>query len=275
MLLRLVFIGLLVSSPAAALAASKLAVLPLKATRLVPEVVEILDELLIGEIALHDSYEVIGASDINALLGLERMKEAMGCDDVACAAEIGGALGAEYLVAGSIGELGGEIILTLKLIAVGEQAAKGRVTLNAPRDEAVYRDTIKKAVAQLFGEKQAAASEVASTIVADLSSPMFKRFELAQLDRAVYLDFVASGLSYSAWARHYNEETESLALDLTKWTFTGTAALVLSVMLLTREPDESVGMRIGISMPMLLSAAAVWGLDLANVGDAPDPLPEL
>src|SRR5690349_3537294 len=71
----------------------KLAVIPLRTSRVDPTVAELLDELLVSELGRRSGVQVIGASDINALLGLEKMKEAVGCDDVACAAEIGGALG--------------------------------------------------------------------------------------------------------------------------------------------------------------------------------------
>jgi hypothetical protein len=274
----LVAMVVLVPGLALAQAPGKLAVMPLKATRLSPEVVGLLDELLIGEIAQRSPSQVIGASDINAMLGLEKMKEAVGCDDIACAAELGGALGVDHLVAGTIGELGGELLLNLKLIDVAHQTVQARASINSAAKESLYRQAIQNAVVQLFGGAPTQVLEGASpanTVVADLSSPMFKRFELAGLDRTTYLDYVASGLSYSTWAHRFNDDSESLALDVTKWTFTGTAALVLSVMLMTRGADESLGSRIAVSMPMVLSAGACWGLDLYDYGNAPDPLPDL
>src|SRR3954469_24747603 len=45
---------------------------------------------------------VIGKSDIEALLGLERMKDAVGCTDTSCLAEIGGALGVDEMVTGAV-----------------------------------------------------------------------------------------------------------------------------------------------------------------------------
>ena len=50
------------------------------------------------------------------MLGLDKMKQAVGCDDVSCAAEIGGALGINYMVAGTAGKLGSRIVFSLKLI---------------------------------------------------------------------------------------------------------------------------------------------------------------
>ena len=39
------------------------------------------------------------------------VKEQLGCDDVTCAAEIGGALGAEFLLAGRVAKLSNNLII--------------------------------------------------------------------------------------------------------------------------------------------------------------------
>jgi hypothetical protein len=46
--------------------------------------------------------KVITRNEINSMLGLERLKDSAGCSDVGCLAEIGGALGVERLVAGTL-----------------------------------------------------------------------------------------------------------------------------------------------------------------------------
>ena len=47
-------------------------------------------------------YEVLAPSDIQAMIGLERMKDLVGCEnDSSCLTELGGALGADLLIGGS------------------------------------------------------------------------------------------------------------------------------------------------------------------------------
>jgi hypothetical protein len=74
------------------------------------------DELVLVAAAANGRFEVIGPSDLEALLGLERLKDAVGCDDVSCFSELGGALGAEKLASLQVALLGDEWLVTSKLI---------------------------------------------------------------------------------------------------------------------------------------------------------------
>jgi hypothetical protein len=48
-------------------------------------------------------FEVVSGRDVQAMLGFERARELAGCDDLACFAEIGGALGAQRILVSSVG----------------------------------------------------------------------------------------------------------------------------------------------------------------------------
>lgn len=137
----------------------KLAVMPLAANRVSPDTAKILDELLINQVDSLGKYQVIGASDINAMLGLEKMKEALGCDAIACAAEIGGALGVDRLLAGSVSSLGGVLLVSLKLVNIQAQSVEGRSQIKADDDEKLYMGAVEQAVVELF---QAAAPKNAT-----------------------------------------------------------------------------------------------------------------
>ncbi|HET6344909.1 MAG TPA: hypothetical protein VFH51_08250, partial [Myxococcota bacterium] len=93
-----------------------LIIMPLKAQRLDPETVSILDTLLADAVARAVQLRAITPSDINAMLGLEKMRDVASCDTVSCAAELGGALGANFVMFGSASVLGGQMILSLSLI---------------------------------------------------------------------------------------------------------------------------------------------------------------
>lgn len=129
-----------------------IAVMPLVGNRVPETTVAILNELLIAEVDELTDHNVIGTSDINAMLGLEKMKEAVGCDDVACAAEIGGALGVRFLLAGSVSTLGGEIIVNLKLIDIAAQSVKSRGRETTPGDEMFFRYAVRNALLDLLGK---------------------------------------------------------------------------------------------------------------------------
>jgi TolB-like protein len=98
-------------------AGTKCAAMPLR-TKDVGEAAKMIsDELVLSELQ-QAGFQAIGPDDINSLLGFEKTKQAVGCDEASCAAELGAALGVGYLVAGSVTALEGSMVLTLKLIDV-------------------------------------------------------------------------------------------------------------------------------------------------------------
>jgi TolB-like protein len=129
---------------------SQIAVMPLTPKRIAPETVSILDDLLLAAVSKHTGYEVIGISDIEAMLGLEKLKDVLGCDDVTCAAEIGGSLGIDHLLAGSVSQLGDNVIINLKLINTAAQKVDGRGQAEVKADESLFSQAVKSAVTDLF-----------------------------------------------------------------------------------------------------------------------------
>lgn len=70
--------------------------------------------------ALRDrGFDVVSSTDIAAALGLERQKQLVGCTDSNCLAEIGGALGVDFMVLSQVGGLDNDTLLVLKLIDPG------------------------------------------------------------------------------------------------------------------------------------------------------------
>lgn len=161
---------LLAAAAPAAVAKPKVAVLSLTAKRVAPETVQILDTLLLTELGRHGFFEVISTADINTLLGYERMKEVAGCDDVTCAVEIGGALGAEFLLAGSVGKLGDEIIISLTLLDSQRQQVTSRAERTVKDDEREYASALREAVARLLGVSERPASTGSGTATLELTT---------------------------------------------------------------------------------------------------------
>jgi len=58
--------------------------------------------------------QVISSGEIKSMLGLEKTKLALGCEDDSCMSEIGGALGVDELISGKIGRVGRTIVIELR-----------------------------------------------------------------------------------------------------------------------------------------------------------------
>jgi TolB-like protein len=104
-----------------ALAAKKtrLAVLAIKAEGVEPSLASTVDETLTADLAKSGKYEVIGRSEIEAMAGYQGERMKLGCTgDNGCLAEIGGALGVDRLVFGSLGKVGSTYVLTTKLLEI-------------------------------------------------------------------------------------------------------------------------------------------------------------
>jgi len=99
-------------------------------------------------------YEVLAPSDIQAMIGLERMKDLVGCeDDTSCLTELGGALGADLLIGGNIAKLGDKYNLTLSLVDNNAAKSKARFQGSAGT-AAALTGTIQRGVAVIFGRKK-------------------------------------------------------------------------------------------------------------------------
>ena len=132
--------------------------MPLVTKTLQSKTTSVLDNLVVAVVDEIGRYRVIGANDINALMGLDKMKDAVGCSDVTCAAEIGGALGVQFLLSGTVDVLGDDLILTLTLLDTREATAVARRKSRVPNSERAYYDAIDALVKDVFGAPHAAAA---------------------------------------------------------------------------------------------------------------------
>ena len=86
-----------------------------------------LSDMLSNQIRSMGNYKVIGKSDIRSMLTMEEQRQRLStCSDQSCLAEIGGALGARWVVVGNVSLFGKTYLLNLKLIdVVGANVASG------------------------------------------------------------------------------------------------------------------------------------------------------
>jgi len=108
---------------------TKAAVIDLRAHGVKPELAKNLTELLSLELKKFDGLGVISRDEIKTMLRFERDKGVLTCKDATeCLVEIGGALGVDYLVTGSVGKLGAAYVVSLKLMDVHGAKVASRVS---------------------------------------------------------------------------------------------------------------------------------------------------
>ncbi len=141
----------------------KIATVPLAAKKIDVELVTILDDLVINRLDQLGRFQVVSTKDVEAMLGLEKMKDAIGCDSAQCAAAIGGALGVDLLLTGSAARLGNELILTLTLIDVRAAGVAARAQRRGQADESTYPALVDEVVADVMrkvgGDERAVSTD--------------------------------------------------------------------------------------------------------------------
>lgn len=111
---------------------------------------EILTEIVLTDLSKVDRLEILGESEVGSMLGFERRKALLGCNDAGCLAEIGGALGGDFLLMGTLGRFGKQLRLDLKLADVRKSQVLSRegATVDSTDDLAeAARSSIKALLA--------------------------------------------------------------------------------------------------------------------------------
>src|ERR1051325_1563887 len=108
-------------------------------------------ELLVVALSETGRLDVITKSDVKAILGHEAQARLLGCGEAACKGDLGGALGAGYLVSGSLSNLGGQLNLVLSLIDVAKATVARRVATPVAGESSLGQ-AAREAVQKLTGE---------------------------------------------------------------------------------------------------------------------------
>jgi hypothetical protein len=174
-MMKRAFAALLVAIALPALAAQrqKVAVLDVRAVQGVqPGTAQILTAIIAGDTA-SAGYDVLSQADIGALIGFERQKKMLGCgDDSSCLAEIGGALGAEYVISTQVGQIGSRFHLSLQLLDARKGTVVARVSTFSETTEDALAATAEKAVAQaLAAARERTGATAKPTSPSPTSSP--------------------------------------------------------------------------------------------------------
>jgi hypothetical protein len=118
------------------------------------EVAQTAGELAVVALSETGKFDVIARSDVKAMLGYEAQAQLLGCGEASCMMDLGGALGAAFLVSGSLGKLGDDLQIVLNLIDVNRKSVGRRVAQSASGESALPQ-ALREAVGKLTGEVMA------------------------------------------------------------------------------------------------------------------------
>lgn len=114
-----------------------------------PEVAGALTEAVTAEISRRGFFSPLSARDIEAITGAERQRQMIGCaeDSSECLQELAGAMGARFVVSGTLAKLGDAYQLTLQTLDTARAQPLGR-SVRIARDLEQLRSFLPFDVAQ-------------------------------------------------------------------------------------------------------------------------------
>lgn len=128
----------------------------------------VLEDLVATELARTGRFQVVGRSDLLALLGLEKQRQALGCAESACLAELGGAVGADLVLSGQAGQLGSQYRLSLVLVDARKAVAEARAARFTAATEDALAAVVPAVLAELVGAAPAPGARAAPVTAAGL-----------------------------------------------------------------------------------------------------------
>jgi hypothetical protein len=114
-------------------------------------------------------FTVVSPQDVASIHAELQAQLEAGCDETQCIAELGGALGAEFLITGTVGVLGKRQVLTLKLVDIEKVRAVRTASLRADSIEGLL-GRLPASVSELLGVASADAAHAGmGTLVVGLA----------------------------------------------------------------------------------------------------------
>ncbi len=112
---------------------------------------DLVTDSLVAEVRKLQRVSTVGMSEIKDMLSHAEAQRMLGCEADECLAEIGGALGVDLIVTGSLGQLGGSHLFNLRLIDVRRMEVSGRVNRRLKGgDGEEFLEAVGDAVEELF-----------------------------------------------------------------------------------------------------------------------------
>ena len=201
--------GLVLALLLAAGAAPKVAVLDVRAgPKVDAALAPYLTQVLAGEVATRTGAAPLVRADIQALLGFEKTRRSLGCDDElgACMAEVAGALGVDEVVHASllVSETAGQpdrYLLTATRLDAHKARPIARDAQSVPfGDSAALERAVRRAAFRLFGGQDPGEGPAGKAAAAPLAGPPALAVPAAALPSAATEAPAAdSGRRTAAW----------------------------------------------------------------------------
>ncbi len=248
-----------------------------------------------------DRFKVVPQTDLARALRDQKRESLQECFDENCQIELGKAVAAERSLSTRISKLGSRCVITSTLFDLTAETTERAASFKGQCTEDDFTAGIESIVKILSGETPAAKVEappppktappktapkeqtkakpktpIEKTRLAFGGSEddwmLMKKVSRERLTEPQYLNYMGSGLAYSAWAERYNDRSESWFLEISKWLFTGVSVAALIVAAVDSDAVGS-GVFWGASAAAgFVPAITTWTIDLINVGDVPKRL---
>jgi hypothetical protein len=129
-------------------------VLPLNALgEVTRETARLYTEALAGELRRRPGTSVLTDADVAALLGVEKRKQLLtGCSDAGCLAEIGGALGADRVIHGTVGRVGASLLINIASLDARKARSAASVSERLKAGDEAFLDALPAMVDRLLSE---------------------------------------------------------------------------------------------------------------------------
>lgn len=140
-------------APPAATSASRVLVLDFRNDGAREDLVRTVRDTLVVHLAQQPSLTVLSSDDLRRVADLEAQKQAVGCDEQSCLAELAGAVGAELVVFGNVAQLGALTQINISVLDVVHASVRGRRSVEVATLDAVPAQ-VRAAADALFGLQQ-------------------------------------------------------------------------------------------------------------------------
>lgn len=116
------------------------------------KIAQLLNTVLVTETAHRPNVEVVSASEVRNVLGLERQRQLLGCKEDSCLAELSGALGADLLLTSEVGRLGDRFRVDLRLVDGRKARVRASIGSFLRNDGNAIADALPTLVNQLLDQ---------------------------------------------------------------------------------------------------------------------------
>jgi len=183
---------------------------------------KMLENIILAELYKYKKFNVISKSDVEKILNAEEFKQMIECSDNSCLMEISGALGAEILVSGDIGQIGKVSQLSLKMLNNQDGTVYSRVSRTIQGVEETLIPETKSSVMELIS-----GYDPSYNLVLKLKSPN-KSKNLPNIQPSEHREPKSSEAGSASWLSSW-------------WFWTGLGVLAIGSAALIVSGEEEVG----------------------------------